>query len=78
MHEYILTAEETRETVAFQYAQAKNGVPIRCLCGRKIPIVNMFRCLYCGVWMYQTCAEVHFGKSRAEYLADKAECSTVR
>jgi len=43
---------------------------ITCECGRCRPMLRMFRCLYCGCWFCQACAEVHFGKTRKEYAAE--------
>jgi hypothetical protein len=40
---------------------------IECACKRYFPAARMYRCLYCGVWFCATCAEVHFGQTRAEY-----------
>jgi hypothetical protein len=35
-------------------------------CGKTLPIWMMFRCLYCGFYFCQSCAEKHFGKTRAQ------------
>jgi len=52
--------------------QAMEGVNVRlatitCRCGWKRGITEMYRCLYCGEWMCELCAEVHFGMTREEY-----------
>ena len=64
------------ETVAHfkrQWAQSNGSAPVvGCECGRHLHIRNMFRCLYCGCWFCQACAEVHFGKTRVEYAAERA------
>lgn len=44
---------------------------ITCECGRCRPMLRMFRCLYCGCWFCQECAEAHFGKTREQYAAEK-------
>ena len=69
-------AQQDRETVA----QEAVGVTVRlatitCRCGWKRTILKMYKCLYCGEWLCEACAEVHFGKTRAEYQADKAHNS---
>lgn len=38
-----------------------------CMCGKMLHSYQMFRCLYCGEWYCQPCAEKHFGKTRKEY-----------
>lgn len=54
-----------------QWLQSKElSQRIECECGWRFPMRNMFRCLYCGCWFCQACAEVHFGKTRAEYAAE--------
>ena len=54
-----------------QWNQIEGRTPlINCECGRLTPMRHLFRCLYCGCWFCQTCAEVHFGKTRAEYAAE--------
>lgn len=55
-------------------AQEKDEVPIqhlkiRCGCNKLVRWIYMYRCLYCGVWYCADCAEVHFGKKRAEPFA---------
>lgn len=50
-----------------QIKDARAGNDIECVCGRRLPIWALYRCLYCGTWMCQSCAEHHFGKSRGEY-----------
>lgn len=57
---------------ARQWRQAKGEQPkIECGCGLAAPIRFLFRCLYCGVWFCQTCAEEHFGKTRAQHIAER-------
>lgn len=47
------------------------GMPhITCECGATINMRFLFRCLYCGCWFCQRCAEVHFGKTRKQYAAE--------
>lgn len=51
-----------------QHLQAKGTQPsIECGCGRAMPLRFFFRCLYCGCWFCEPCAEVHFGMTRAQY-----------
>lgn len=42
------------------------GVPVRhvkmkCGCGTEKRLIDMFRCLYCGIYYCKWCAEEHFG-----------------
>jgi len=37
-------------------------------CGKVVSIEYAFRCLYCGFWFCQSCAEQHFGMTRAEHV----------
>jgi hypothetical protein len=60
------------EFVAAQWKQAKGPQSdVTCGCGLKLPLRFAFRCLYCGEWYCQTCAEKHFGKTREQYNAEK-------
>lgn len=38
-----------------------------CECGSKRSVSLMFKCLYCGAFFCQSCAEIHFGMTRKEY-----------
>ena len=54
--------------VAMQFKSAKGPYPqIPCGCGRTIPLRFAIRCLYCGEYYCEACAEVHFGETREEY-----------
>lgn len=68
-----IVARQMKETVE----QNATGVTVRrgtitCPCGRERGITQMYQCLYCKVWFCQSCAEQHFGKTVAEYKAEKA------
>lgn len=52
-------------------ALAETGVP--CECGNSYPLRSMYRCLYCGIWFCERCAEIHFGKTKAQYRAEHPE-----
>ena len=70
-HEIV--ESQTRETV--QQEAAGVGVrmaAITCPCGTKRAVTLMYKCLYCGVWFCEWCAEAHFGKTREEYRKEKA------
>ena len=72
-----LTAEafserQMRETVVQEAA----GVTVRlatitCRCGWERAVLKMYRCLYCGEWLCEVCAEDHFGKTREQYNAER-------
>lgn len=56
--------------------QSMAGIPVRlgtitCRCGWERGITMMYRCLYCGEWFCELCAEKHFGKTREEYQKQK-------
>ena len=71
-----LVLRQRRETVR----QEADGVTVRmgtitCPCGRERALVLMYKCLFCDVWFCQQCAEAHFGKTRAEWLAEQQQAS---
>lgn len=56
--------------------QEAEGVTVRmatltCPCGWKRALILMHHCLYCKVWFCHLCAEKHFGKTVAQYKAEK-------
>jgi len=62
---------QVKETVK----QDAEGVTVRmatitCRCGLERGIMHMFQCLYCKEWMCQSCGEIHFGKTVAEYRTE--------
>ena len=59
--------------IASQWRQAKGLSPkVTCECGLTAPLRFLFRCLYCGAWFCQTCAENHFNKSREQYNRERS------
>ena len=54
-----------------QTLEAMGGHHVTCCCDKKLPIHFAFRCLYCGEYYCQKCAEVHFGKTREEHNNNK-------
>jgi len=71
----MLCLDDTAKKAAFvaaQWKQAKGPQPdVVCGCGLKLPLRFAYRCLYCGEWYCQSCAEQHFGKTREQYNAEK-------
>lgn len=64
------TREEKLKVVADQLrelAKQKQWPTVTCFCGRVRTLLYAWRCLYCGEWYCQTCAEQHFGMTRAEW-----------
>ena len=61
------------EWFAKQFREAVDTDSITCECGRSIPLRFAYRCLYCGCYFCQRCAEEHFGKTRAQYLKELDE-----
>lgn len=67
-------SEARDQKLAFVFAQIKQAAanePVSCYCGACGPAYKLFRCVYCGEFYCLTCAEEHFGKTRAEYAAEK-------
>lgn len=59
--------EAKRAAVRRQLHQVKHKARVTCGCGLTISVMYAFRCLYCGEYYCQRCAEAHFGMTRAEY-----------
>jgi predicted nucleic acid binding AN1-type Zn finger protein len=72
--------QDKAKRVIKQFTQAKYELPtmIDCACSRRIPIRFMYKCYYCGEYFCEKCAEVHFGKSRKDYKAEKVKCVPVK
>lgn len=52
-------------TVSRQRKEAMATGAITCTCGRPpVPVIDMFRCYYCGVYHCPACAPSHFGGER--------------
>ena len=66
----IAMYRETAAAAAAQWRESTGEQPkITCAgCQIQAPIRFLFRCLYCGIWYCKTCAEDHFGETRADYL----------
>lgn len=64
--------DERRTLVRRQFDQLKGPAEVTCVCERTIPVRFAFQCLYCGVWRCMRCAEIHFGKTREEYNAERS------
>ena len=50
------------KTVRDQHTElrALHGVFVLCICGRKIRILNSYKCFYCHVRFCRSCAKKHF------------------
>jgi len=61
--------------VAEQIRQIESpAVPkFRCHCGVWIIVSHGFRCLYCLEWYCLKCAEIHFGRTRADWALEHAQ-----
>lgn len=71
MHEE--TAQEKAEFVMGQIRTISETPPYcRCHCGLKIYLPLAFKCLYCGEYYCQPCAEEHFGETREEWATKNA------
>jgi len=47
---------------------------VRCGCLRKLWPHQAYKCLYCEEAFCKPCAEIHFGKTVAEYRAENPIC----
>ena len=54
-----------------QYFDAHGGAIACDGCGLRRDLALAFKCLYCGVWFCFNCAEIHFGKTVADYHKEK-------
>lgn len=75
LHKFVMpdVDMEKRELVRKQTMQAMGTSSVNCSCEIKLPLWLAFRCLYCGGYFCQKCAEKHFGKTRSQYLAEKEQ-----
>lgn len=58
--------EELAKLLHKQWSDAIENHTITCICGRLRAIHIAFRCLYCGLYFCQPCAESHFGETRQQ------------
>jgi hypothetical protein len=75
-------AEVVESQKRFIADQTAIGVPsqhlcIRCPCLRKVQWGQMYKCLYCEMWLCRKCAEEHFGKTVEQYKADRQQEETA-
>lgn len=73
--EQLEAADIAQSQIMETVKQDSDGVTVRlavitCPCGRRRALVKMYQCLYCKVWMCDSCAEAHFGKTVAQYKAE--------
>jgi hypothetical protein len=57
----------TEEEIAFknkQESQIEPDLELTCLCGTVSPLVDMYRCFFCGIWLCYNCAKEHFGDNK--------------
>jgi len=74
-NDYIKQAEKIEPEKAVrmgqQYSQLWSTSEVTCHCGTKIHFMDAFRCLYCGEFFCQRCAEVHFGQTQRDWMKQK-------
>lgn len=46
-------------------------------CGKRISMMNAFKCLYCSFWFCAKCAEIHFGKTRDQHRDEIAKSGEI-
>lgn len=64
--------EENKLIAKNQFSQLKGAGQVTCTCGRTIPARFAYKCLYCDIFRCLVCSEDHFGKTRAQYFAERA------
>ena len=47
--------------------QGVSGAICECQCGEMFNILDMYRCLYCGIYRCIDCSEKHFGMTVCEW-----------
>ena len=58
-----ISAEERDRLRGIVFRQCREiGVDamVTCQCGHALPLIHVFRCFYCGVWLCRACAKDHF------------------
>ena len=73
LQDYVLRATDQEKQLRLhkQWKQACEDYTITCCCGQLRHISLAFRCLYCGEWYCQNCAETHFGQTVQEWVEKK-------
>lgn len=64
--------EDWEDKIKFVYKQTKEMLDpirpfVRCYCQKKLQPHHAYRCLYCGEWFCEKCAEKHFGKTKEQH-----------
>lgn len=72
----VADTQAKAEFVAKQFNEAKyhegeSVQKVTCACGTCMPLRFAYKCLYCGQFYCQTCAEEHFGKTREQYNLER-------
>lgn len=71
-----MIAKETQDFANEQWQQAKGEQPsVACECGVSMPLRFFYKCLYCKIYLCESCAEIHFGKTVEDYHNEK-ECKS--
>ncbi len=66
---------ETIDTSRFKCSCGKEDAHtpmVTCRCGNHMPLRFAYKCYYCGEYLCDACAAVHFGKTREQYFTEKA------
>jgi hypothetical protein len=68
---YLVSAtSEQKPIIARQSKEVATGRVV-CFCGLDMKLTEAFRCLYCGIWFCNGCAESHFGKTIYQWTVEK-------
>lgn len=63
----IADVEHNRDIVFCQLQQIKaDTMWVNCAtCDLVQPLYRLYRCYYCGIWVCENCAPIHFGRKRS-------------
>ena len=65
-------AQRTKDFADMQWKQANSANSmITCECDDTYPLLLMYRCLYCKMYLCEICAEIHFGQTVNDYFENK-------
>lgn len=66
-----VASDKVQAILRQQYKAAAESAVIICPCGHSRALSRAYRCLYCGLYFCEKCAERHFGKTRLEWYAER-------
>lgn len=64
-------SEVTRGILIRQHTEQQSGVITCAGCDWRRHLTMAFRCLYCGLYYCQACAEIHFGMTVQDWMVER-------